>query len=205
MKLMLYLFIFSAAQICATPQEIADEIVAIYQEATDDYIGEAVSQLEHALQAGQQALYAYDPENGIDDETVIAAFLHDIGHRYRGADAQSMAGLGIVRHEALGAEFLAAWGFSPKVVALVAGHVDAKRYLVFKDPTYHDHLSQASQGTLLFQGGAMTSAEAAAFEQNPYFEQILLIRSFEERAKTAKALTPPLSFFKTLILRHLEA
>jgi len=47
--------------------------------------------------------------------------------------------------------------------------------------------------------------EAQAFEQNPYFKQILLLRSWEELTKKTKAPTPPLTFFKSLILKHLAS
>jgi len=45
----------------------------------------------------------------------------------------------------------------------------AKRYLVFKNPSYHDCLSEASKGTLVCQGGPMTKEEAEAFEALPSF------------------------------------
>lgn len=206
MKLYGYICLFLVVlPMQATSQKVAGQIIAIYQQATDDYIGESVSQLEHALQVGQQALYCYGPEEGVDDEVVLAAFLHDIGHRYLGVETQGMAGYGVLEHEKVGAEFVKKCGFSSKIVALIAGHVDAKRYLVFKEPGYYERLSEASKQTLQFQGGAMSAQEAAVFEQNPYFKQILLLRRWEELAKVPGVTTVPLAFFKALILRHLES
>ena len=45
------------------------------QSGQDAYYGEPVTQLEHALQCAHLA-----EQHGADDETVAAAFLHDIGH-----------------------------------------------------------------------------------------------------------------------------
>jgi len=187
-----------------TPENVLAELTTIYKAAAyEDYIAEPVSQLEHALQAAQQAMYAFG-QNGIDEDNIIAALLHDIGHRYAGKNVQQMDGFGVADHDKIGAAFLAARGFSDKVVALIAGHVDAKRYRVFKDKDYHDKLTYASQQTLIRQGGPMDAKEAEAFEKKPYFEQILLIRSWEEHAKTPGAQTPPFSFFADMMMRHLQ-
>ena len=58
------------------PEKIVNEIFALYEKHGDeDYIGEPVSQLEHMSQAAALA-----EEEGYDDEVVLAAFFHDIGH-----------------------------------------------------------------------------------------------------------------------------
>jgi predicted HD phosphohydrolase len=55
---------------------IVDEIFSMYERhGNADYIGEPVSQLEHMCQAAELA-----EEEGYDDEVVLAAFFHDIGH-----------------------------------------------------------------------------------------------------------------------------
>ncbi|MDR3550857.1 MAG: HDIG domain-containing protein [Candidatus Babeliales bacterium] len=188
-----------------TPENVVNELTKIYQEAAGkDYIGEQVSQLEHALQAAHQAMLAQKNDPSIDNDNIIAALLHDIGHGYAGKNLREMDGFGVVEHDKIGGAFLAARGFSAKVVNLVAGHVDAKRYRVFKDKNYHDQLTYASQQTLIRQGGPMTAQEATSFENNPYFAHILLIRSWEEKAKTPGALTPDFEFFKIIILEHLR-
>ena len=48
----------------------------------------------------------------------------------------------------MGEEFLQDLGFPPEVTQFVRGHVQAKRYLVFKNKDYHDQLSEASKGNL---------------------------------------------------------
>lgn len=56
--------------------EIIDEIFGLYAKyGGEDYIGEPVSQLEHMSQSAQLAV-----QEGYDDEVVLAAFFHDIGH-----------------------------------------------------------------------------------------------------------------------------
>ena len=56
--------------------QIADEIIQLYTaHGHAEYAGEKISQLEHMVQAARLAR-----EQGHDDEVVLAAFLHDIGH-----------------------------------------------------------------------------------------------------------------------------
>lgn len=157
----------------------------------DAYYGEPVTQLEHALQCAQLAEKA-----GADDETVAAAFLHDIGHLLPVESAAGyMDGYGTVDHEKLGADYLREQGFSEKVAQLIEHHVNAKRYLVFKKPDYLARLSKASLRTLAFQGGPMTPEEAAAFETNPYFREILQVRGWDEQAKIPGLATPGMSYY----------
>lgn len=170
----------------------------LLQSAGQDYIGEAVSQLEHALQSAWHAQQA-----GAENSDILAALFHDIGHWIE-PDAPQMAGLGVVSHEQLGAEWLSAHGFSEVVTTLVAQHVAAKRYLCFRHPKYWAGLSQASRGTLEWQGGIMSKEEAAAFESNRLFKRILALRTWDERAKDPNAEVPELSSYCTLIVKHLE-
>ena len=157
----------------------------------DAYYGEPVTQLEHALQCALLAEQA-----GADNETVAAAFLHDIGHLLPPELAGGyMDGYGTVDHEKLGADYLRQMGFSEKVAQLIEHHVNAKRYLVFKNPNYFARLSEASLKTLEFQGGPMTAAEAAAFETNPYFKGILLMRTWDEQAKIPALPTPDMAYY----------
>ena len=80
------------------------------QQGNDPYFGEPVTQLEHALQCAGLAERA-----GADNETVIAAFLHDIGHLLPVESATGyMDGYGTIDHERLGADYLRQRGFSEK-------------------------------------------------------------------------------------------
>ena len=163
----------------------------------DAYYGEPITQLEHALQCAQLAEQA-----GADDETIVAAFLHDIGHLLPPELAGGyMDGYGTVDHEKLGADYLLELGFSEKVGQLIEHHVNAKRYLVFKNPNYFARLSEASLKTLEFQGGPMTADEAAAFETNPYFKGILLLRTWDEQAKIPNLPTPDMAYYLAICQR----
>jgi len=85
------------------------------QSGHDAYFGEPVTQLEHALQCACLA-----EQTGADNETVVAAFLHDIGHLLPPERAGDyMDGYGTVDHEKLGADFLREQGFSEKVAQLI--------------------------------------------------------------------------------------
>jgi predicted HD phosphohydrolase len=55
-------------------------------------------------------------------------------------------------------------------------HVQAKRYLVKRNPHYLDRLSDDSRRSLALQGGAMSDAECAAFECSPHHKPALLLR-----------------------------
>lgn len=188
-------------------EKITDEIMSLYEEyGGAEYAGEKVSQLEHMVQAAQLA-----EAQGFDEEVVLAAFLHDIGHISEAAKgdesmsaSRGMDGYGIKDHEELGAEFLREKGFSKKVARLVESHVEAKRYLTFKDPLYYSQLSDASKKTLEYQGGPMTAEEATAFEQYPLFDLIIRMRKWDEEAKIEHQPMPDLQHYRNMILHHLR-
>ncbi|HEV3325991.1 MAG TPA: HD domain-containing protein [Puia sp.] len=182
-------------------QEIADEIMNLYEEhGGAEYAGEKVSQLEHMVQAAQLA-----EAQGYDEEVILAAFLHDIGHISEAAKGDNeMDGFGIKDHEELGAKFLRGKGFSKKIARLVESHVEAKRYLTFKDPAYYANLSEASKKTLEYQGGPMAAEEAAAFEQYPLFDLIIRMRNWDEQAKIEHQPLPDLQHYRGMMLHHLQ-
>lgn len=164
-------------------QAVIDEIFDLYQRyGQADYIGEPVSQIEHMSQSAQLAI-----EGNYDDEVILAAFFHDIGHIcVQATTEQSMAGYGVKSHEKIGADYLRAKGFSERVARLVENHVQAKRYLTFKFPPYFENLSEASKKTLEFQGGVMNNYEAELFENDPLFELSVLLRKWDEEAKVTQ-------------------
>ena len=183
-----------------SPKSIVNEVFSLYEKYGDeDYIGEPVSQLEHMSQAAALA-----GEEGYDDEVILAAFFHDIGHLCADAgEAESMDGMGNVDHEKLGADYLLERGFSERLANLVQGHVIAKRYLTYKYPEYYNKLSLASKGTLEFQGGVMSSDEAAEFELNPDAELIIRLRYWDDMAKEMNIAVNNLAQLKSLALKHL--
>jgi phosphonate degradation associated HDIG domain protein len=180
----------------------ADEIISLYEHyGGSEYAGEKVSQLEHMVQAAQLA-----EENEYDDEVILAAFLHDIGHIVEEANGENeMDSFGLKDHETTGAKYLIEKGFSQKISRLVASHVAAKRYLTLKDPGYYNQLSDASKKTLEFQGGMMTLEEAAAFEKDPLFNEIILMRRWDEQAKVQNKALPELQRYRSMIINHLES
>ncbi len=179
---------------------ITTEIFDLYTRyGSSDYIGEPVSQLEHMCQAAQMAA-----AEGADDEMVLAAFFHDIGHLCEFImPLEKMEGIGIVDHESIGEEYLLSHGFSPRLCRLVQGHVPAKRYLTFKYPEYYQRLSQASKETLTIQGGVMQADEAAAFEADPLFADYIKMREWDDRAKLVNTPIPNLDFLKEMAIQHL--
>ncbi|WP_460951063.1 phosphonate degradation HD-domain oxygenase [Pseudomonas marginalis] len=160
------------------PEQAIADVFGLYEQyGTADYIGEPVSQLEHMSQAAQLAM-----AEGVDDEVVLAAFFHDIGHLC-GQGGENMDGYGVVSHERLGADYLRRAGFSERMAKLVEYHVQAKRYLTFVQPDYYARLSEASRRTLVYQGGVMSAEEARAFEQDPLCALSLRMRHWDEQAK----------------------
>ncbi len=182
-------------------ERISDEIIQLYSMyGGEEYSGEKVSQLEHMVQSAQLA-----KAEGFNDEVVLAAFLHDIGHiAEKVTDENAMSSYGIKDHEAIGASFLETRGFSFRITRLVASHVAAKRYLTLREPGYYDKLSDASKHTLEFQGGQMSDEEADLLEEDPLFREIIQMRRWDEAAKLENQPMPSLDIFKKLIFKHLQ-
>jgi 2-amino-1-hydroxyethylphosphonate dioxygenase (glycine-forming) len=183
-------------------ERIAGEIIHLYTlYGGEEYSGEKVSQLEHMVQSAQLARSA-----GYDDEIVLAAFLHDIGHITENlTEHNGMNIYGIRDHESIGADFLQTHGFSLRITRLVASHVAAKRYLTLREPGYYDKLSEASRQTLQFQGGPMSDEEADRLEQDPLFREIIQMRRWDEAAKKEHQPLPGMEIFRRLISEHLQA
>lgn len=180
---------------------IAEEIIGLYSHhGGEEYAGEKVTQLEHMVQAAQLA-----EQQGYDEEVILAAFLHDIGHICETAQGDNeMDGFGIKDHEEAGAAFLRRRGFSERLIILVQSHVGAKRYLTFKYPSYYEQLSEASKRTLEFQGGRMLAEEANEYEKQPFFDLIIQMRRWDDDAKLLGKPVPALDKYRQMIIRHLE-
>ncbi len=178
--------------------ETPDRLLDLLAEAgASAYLGEPVTQLEHALQAAALA-----EEEGAPDELVVAALLHDIGHlvprRPDGAAAPGVDG----RHEQTGGRWLA-MSFGRAVTEPIRLHVAAKRYLCAVDPSYATSLSLASRESLAHQGGPMTMAQAAVFEQTPWAREALALRRWDDAAKVPGASVPGLDHHRARIARLL--
>jgi phosphonate degradation associated HDIG domain protein len=183
------------------PAEIVDQIFDLYERyGSADYIGEPVSQIEHMSQAAALAV-----NQNFDDEVVLAAFFHDIGHLcVQRSGENDMNGFGTKSHETIGADYLFSLGFSERLTRLVKSHVPAKRYLTFRDPSYYNRLSVASKETLMLQGGIMSEKEAIEFEKDPLFNLYITLRKWDEMAKETDVPIIDLDILKKKTLAHLE-
>jgi phosphonate degradation associated HDIG domain protein len=181
-------------------EKIVDEIFSLYENhGNADYIGEPVSQLEHMCQAAQLA-----EEEGYDEEVVLAAFFHDIGHLCEFImPVELMEGVGVLDHESIGQEYLIKRGFTQRVAKLVRSHVEAKRFLTFRYPDYFEKLSDASKTTLQHQGGRMNPEEADAFETDPMFDLYIKMRTWDDLAKITNKALPDLNRYKQMAILHL--
>lgn len=178
----------------------ADEIIELYQKhGGNEYYGEPVTQLQHACQSAELA-----KQMECDEEMVLAAFLHDIGHIcVANHNVKVMENYGVMNHEKIGAAFLRNRKFSERLIELVQAHVSAKRYLTYKDETYFNRLSEASKKTLEFQGGKMSKDEAFIFEGNPLFHDMIAMRKIDEQAKDESIEAGSLQYYQQLIIKHL--
>ena len=169
-----------------TLQDIHDLFV---RRGAEQYSGEPVTQLEHALQCAALA-----EAEGADDELVTAAFLHDLGHLLQDlGETPTLRGVDDV-HQYAALPFLRGL-FGERVLGGIQLHVDAKRYLCATRPGYHDALSEDSKRSLKLQGGTFIDEQAQAFIARPGAPDAVRLRIWDDLAKTAGAPTPPLSHF----------
>jgi phosphonate degradation associated HDIG domain protein len=173
-----------------TAEEFLNRIDRLFADrGADEYRGEAVTQLDHALQTARLAEQANAPP-----ELIAAALLHDIGHLltpYDGRDRDD-------QHEELGYRFLARH-FGPSVTEPVRLHVPAKRYLCSVDPSYAAALSPASLQSLSVQGGPMTPTEMTAFDALPYAAAAVALRRWDDAAKVVGRVTPPFAYYRRFL------
>ncbi len=172
------------------PHASLGEIRALFERrGTEQYDGEAVTQLEHALQSAWLA-----EEAGASDAIVTASLLHDVGHLLsRRSGTPTLDGIDDT-HEQIGAAWLAGL-FASDVTDPIRLHVDAKRYLCCVVDGYRQALSADSQRSLVLQGGVFNKAEAADFIARPGAADAVIVRRLDDRAKQANLRTPTLDHF----------
>lgn len=163
---------------------------------THMYGREPVSQMEHALQCAHQAESA-----GAEPELVAACLLHDLGHLLAlrqggeldrpGPDVDDV-------HQFFALPFLRGV-FPQSVLEPVRLHVDAKRYLCRAESGYWDTLTMASRRSLELQGGVYSPAEAEAFIRQPHAYEAVLLRRWDDLAKTPGRATPGIAHFGAVL------
>ena len=164
----------------------------------DAYVGEPVSQLEHALQTARLAQLA-----AATDALIVAALLHDIGHLIHDLP-EDAAKRGVdTRHQELGPAWLSRY-FPRAVTDPIHLHVAAKRYLCSVNHPYRDELSEASLRSLSLQGGPMREDEVRAFEQLKGWHEGVQLRQWDDRAKAQGFAVPPLQSYLPHIQRVLK-
>lgn len=183
-----------------TADTIVDFLGDIFARCGDaEYLGEPVTMAQHMLQGAWLA-----EQQGLDDQVIVAALLHDIGHFTSEFGTFSMDDTEDRFHEEAGAEVLAPF-FPSLVTDCVRHHVAAKRYLCATRPEYYKRLSNASIHSLNLQGGPMNAREVAEFEQNPNLPRIIQVRYLDEAGKDPDMITPDYWHFAPAVQRVVDA
>lgn len=159
---------------CWGQETYAKIVIAVRAVEDIPYDGEAVDQLQHALQCAALAR-----EAGYGSEVVVAALLHDIRRSPMVLREIEASG----EHGEIGGRWLAPL-VGERVAWLAEQHVPAKRYLVATDPDYRRALSETSRRTLKKQGGP--------FERHPGWHDAVALRRWDDLGKDPYAEVPPL-------------
>ena len=182
-----------------TPDRRVDALFDLMQEHGQSYYDEAVTQLEHALQAAQLAR-----NSQASMEQISAALLHDIGHFLMNEHDDHTDFLSEDwEHEMVGSRQLEPF-FGKAITEPIFLHVPAKRYLCTVEPDYFNRLSLASQRSFALQGGLMSEKEIERFENNPFHHTAVLLRRWDDGAKVKGLPVPGLEDYQGEILSCLE-
>lgn len=182
--------------------DVVEEIFQLYEDyGAYDYIGEKVTQTNHMIQAAMVA-----EREGADKETILAAFLHDIGHLLGHKNKlKQMDEWGTEDHDVIGGRYLRSKGFPEKICKLVENHVNAKRYIVTINTGYYYELSEASKQTLIYQGGRMSDEELYKFDRDPLRKIYFQFRKWEEQSKELNVELNSIEMYKNLMLEVLSS
>jgi predicted HD phosphohydrolase len=154
-------------------EEIRAETETVLKSLRGVWDEETVDEWDHAMQCAARAI-----EDDADDELVLVAALHDIGH------SPLLGGPGVEDHTGLARDWLAP-RFGERVAWLAGAHVAAKQHLAAVDPAYAASLSATSVTSLAEQGGAHVDPEFAA---HPWCGDALRLRRYDDAAKDPNAV-----------------
>ncbi|MEM7325464.1 MAG: TauD/TfdA family dioxygenase [Actinomycetota bacterium] len=168
--------------------DLAELLMDLVAGMADHHYGEDVDMLSHSLQTAAAAR-----RRGGDEDLVLAALLHDLGHVLPVPDVSGDAAgeWGLPGHATVAADFLQPY-LPPSVVEPIRLHVEAKRYLVAVDSEYRDRLSTASVMTLAQQGGPLDGDDVQAFADRPFRAEAVLLRKADDDGKVEGLVVPPL-------------
>ena len=147
---------------------------------------EDVDLLAHALQCGQR-LREVAPD---DAELQVSGLVHDLG--------TALVPNAPDRHARIGADAVRTL-LGARVARLVAGHAEAKRYLVTVDAAYRAELSNRSVVTLAAQGGPLDERAVAAFSRGRDAEALIALRRADDAAKVPGADVPGLASWRPVV------
>ncbi len=184
----------------ATDEQVVERLFDFLRERGQSNYDECVTQIAHGLQAANLAR-----QDGCGDQAVTAALFHDLGHLL--LDEHTLQDDFLqedLNHEEAGAKFLEAF-FPAEVTEPIRLHVPAKRYLCTIDENYYEQLSDASKRSFQVQGGRLSAAERAEFEQHAELEFVVQLRRFDDLAKQSDLDVPPLESYADCVRRCLRS
>ena len=75
----------------------------------------------------------------------------------------------------------------------------AKRYLCATDGDYLSRLSEPSRISRRLQGRPMSASECREFEANPFFQNAVRLRHWDDAAKDPEMPTPAVAHYEPLL------
>lgn len=169
--------------------DVGEILTLLETRGHSQYGQEAVTQLQHALQAAALA-----EAEGADAPLIAAALLHDVGHLLHELPEDAPDSGVDDHHETYAANRLR--GIFPlPVTEPIRLHVAAKRHLCTVEPAYKKLLSQPSLVSLALQGGPMSREEVAEMEAHFCYQDAVRLRRWDDAAKDRRRVSPPLSHF----------
>lgn len=176
------------------PAQTIDFIFDLFaRRGAEEYMGEAVSMAQHMEQSAACAF-----ADNAADSLVVAALLHDIGHFIGEHPIEALENGIDNQHEDAGADYLQNC-FPLAVTEPIRLHVAAKRYLCATDDEYLARLSDASLNSLNVQGGPMNATEITRFEANPWHQDAVKLRLYDDDGKVAGLSIKPVTAYRATL------